>query len=107
MARELLCFVSEAYVPFKTDSARGARAWRVPGLLDGVVRQTGIHEADEESLHLLPRRCSEGPEGSEGPWQVLPGAQEPGRLSGEEVSRVAGGGLEVAHDANGSAFPWR
>src|SRR4051812_48299237 len=83
------------HVPFKSYSARGVRARRVFNLLDGLVRQSRIHESDQEGLRLLPCRRAEDSQGVEGPWQVLSGAQESGRLPGEEVG-LESGGMESA-----------
>ena len=85
---QLLRLASVRYhVPTEAHPARGARARRISRLLDDLVREERIHDLDEETLHVLPCRRSEDPERAEGSREVLPGAQEPGRLRREEVGR--------------------
>jgi len=46
-------------------------AGRIPGLLDGFVRQSGIYESDQEALYVLPCRFQGQAQGTDRGRQVL------------------------------------
>src|SRR5437667_10230470 len=69
----------------ENNAPRSDRANRIPALLDRYLWQSGIFNANEKGLRILPRGCRQKAEGTQRPREVLPGTQNTGRLGGKKI----------------------